>query len=43
VEWLGEIPEHWEVRRLKYVARLIYGDSLPADVREEGDIPVLRV
>ena len=20
VEWLGEIPEHWEVKRLKYVA-----------------------
>lgn len=22
VEWLGEIPAHWEVRRLKYLARL---------------------
>jgi len=22
IEWLGEIPEHWEVRKLKYVARL---------------------
>jgi len=21
VEWLGEIPQHWEVRRLKYVVR----------------------
>jgi len=40
VEWLGEIPEHWEVRRLKYTARLSYGDSLAADVREEGNIPV---
>ena len=22
VEWLGEIPEHWEARRLKYIASL---------------------
>jgi len=21
IEWLGEIPEHWEVKRLKYVAK----------------------
>ena len=20
VEWLGEIPEHWEIKRLKYSA-----------------------
>lgn len=23
VEWLGELPTHWEVRRLKYVAEMI--------------------
>ena len=23
VEWLGEVPEHWEVNRLKYVAPLV--------------------
>jgi type I restriction enzyme S subunit len=23
VEWIGEIPKHWEVKRLKYVATLI--------------------
>jgi type I restriction enzyme, S subunit len=23
IEWLGEIPEHWEVKKLKYVANLI--------------------
>src|SRR2546423_5263284 len=40
VEWLGKIPEHWEATRLKYIARLSYGDSLPADARQEGDIRV---
>jgi type I restriction enzyme S subunit len=23
VEWLGEVPEHWSVKRLKYCARLV--------------------
>jgi type I restriction enzyme, S subunit len=23
VEWIGEIPEHWEVKRLKYVAEML--------------------
>ena len=22
VEWLGEVPEHWEVRRLRYVTNM---------------------
>src|SRR5207302_6808640 len=25
VEWLGEIPEHWEVNRLKHVASILRG------------------
>ena len=33
VEWLGDVPAHWEVRRLKHVCRLIYGDSLPSEAR----------
>jgi type I restriction enzyme S subunit len=27
VEWIGEIPEHWEVKRLKYLADITYGIS----------------
>jgi len=27
VEWIGEIPEHWEVKRLKYVSEINYGIS----------------
>ncbi len=40
VEWLGEVPQHWEVKRLKYISRLVYGDSLSGDIREDGNIPV---
>ena len=21
IEWLGEIPQHWEIRRLKYLVK----------------------
>jgi len=27
IEWLGEIPEHWEVRKLKFVSTIIMGQS----------------
>jgi len=40
VPWLGEVPEHWEVRRLKHICRLAYGDALATDVREHGTVPV---
>ena len=40
VEWLGEVPAHWEVRRLKKICRMEYGDSLRADTRSAGSIPV---
>ena len=29
IEWLGEIPHHWEVRRLKYLVKRIIGGGTP--------------
>ena len=40
VEWLGDMPAHWEVRRLKNICRLAYGDSLSAENRADGNVPV---
>ncbi len=40
VPWLGDVPEHWRVLRLKQICRFDYGDSLPAEKREEGEVPV---
>lgn len=40
VPWLGEVPEHWEVRRLKRVCRLAYGDALASGARRDGKVPV---
>jgi len=38
---LGEIPQHWEVRRLKNICRFKYGDSLSSKDRfDNGDFDV---
>ncbi len=38
VEWLGDVPEHWDVRRLEHVAS--YRTSSVDKKAEEGEIPV---
>ena len=41
VEWLGEIPKNWEVKKLKYVASLKSGDSITSNnIKDEGIYPV---
>lgn len=38
---LGEIPEHWEVKRLKYVANLRSGNNIVSEqIKEKGEYPV---
>lgn len=41
IEWLGEMPEHWEVRRVKYIARIKYGLGEPPERLEDG-LPFIR-
>ena len=40
VEWLGDVPAHWEVRRLKSICRFAYGETLTSDMRQSGTVPV---
>jgi type I restriction enzyme S subunit len=40
VEWIAEIPAHWNLSMLKYAARLVYGDTLISENREDGVVPV---
>ena len=41
VEWLGEVPEHWEVRRLKTLCDMRSGDAITAmSINEVGKYPV---
>ena len=40
IEWLGEVPEHWEVKRLKFIlaAPLKYGANEAAEL-DDPDLP----
>jgi type I restriction enzyme S subunit len=41
VEWIGDIPEHWEVRKLKHIAAMKSGDNLTSEqIVEVGEYPV---
>ena len=41
VEWLGDVPEHWEVRRLKTLGRIRYGLGQPPRESVDG-LPLIR-
>jgi type I restriction enzyme S subunit len=41
VEWLGEIPAHWEIYTLKRVALLKSGEMINSDfIEDDGEFPV---
>ena len=41
VEWLGEIPAHWEVKRLKRIGALQAGSAITSEsIEPTGDYPV---
>ena len=45
IEWLGEIPEHWKVKKLKYLARIQTGNTPPRsdpNNYDENGIPWIK-
>ncbi len=43
IEWLGDMPSHWEIKRLKYLGAAITGLTYsPDDIVEAGGTLVLR-
>lgn len=40
IEWLGDVPVHCRIERLKWVCRFTYGDSLSDANRRQGNVPV---
>ena len=43
VEWLGAVPAHWEVRRLKRLTKFVNGFAFkPADWKAAG-VPIIRI
>jgi type I restriction enzyme, S subunit len=44
VEWLGQVPEHWKVTRLRYFSKSLPGFAFPSSrfVEDEGQWKLLR-
>lgn len=44
IDWIGEVPEHWEVNRLKLYFRIISGSGFKLELQgeEDGDYPVCK-
>lgn len=43
IEWIGEVPEHWEVKKIKHLASgFMYGTSVDCNQADNG-YPVLRI
>lgn len=39
IEWIGEIPYHWKIKKMKYVTDIIMGQSPDSDdIRDSGSI-----
>ena len=36
IDWLGDVPEHWEVKQLRRLARLKSGEGITSEELEEG-------
>ena len=43
VEWLGDIPEHWEVKRLRYIGKFINGFSFNSNAFTKIGVRVLKI
>lgn len=37
---LPKIPAHWELKRLKHIVKMHYGDALSTEIREKGETEV---
>ncbi|MGV8843926.1 MAG: restriction endonuclease subunit S [Pseudomonas sp.] len=37
IEWLGEIPTHWMLTRIKFITRCLDGARIPLNAQERGD------
>ena len=43
VDWLGEIPEHWEVKKLKYTASIKTGFAFNSEDYDDEGVPLIRI
>jgi type I restriction enzyme S subunit len=43
IEWLGNVPEHWKVKALKFIANVKTGFAFSSDDFVDEGVPVLRI
>jgi type I restriction enzyme S subunit len=43
IEWLSQVPEHWDVKKLKYITTLIADGTHQTPVYTENGYPFLRI
>ena len=43
MEWIGEIPSHWETKRLKYISEITYGISPPDTTYNDEGIGTILI
>jgi type I restriction enzyme S subunit len=43
IEWLGQIPKHWKIRRLKYVTSIQTGFAFSSEDFVPDGVPLLRI
>jgi len=45
IEWMGQIPDHWEIKKIKYTYTLISGNGFNESLqgKEYGDYPFCKV
>lgn len=44
IPWLGEVPEHWEIKTIKMVVKEHAGNGFPIELQgNNGDVPFLKV
>ncbi|WP_134726974.1 NADAR domain-containing protein [Paracoccus luteus] len=43
IDWMPEVPAHWDVKRLKYLTKFLNGIAFkPADWKDSG-VPIIRI
>ena len=43
VEWIGKIPAHWKVNRIKNLGKIINGFAFPSDSFKENGVRVIKI
>ncbi|NBB79633.1 MAG: hypothetical protein GVY36_09340 [Verrucomicrobia bacterium] len=43
IEWIGEIPEHWEVKKLRWLLRTSVKNGISPTITENGEVPTLSI